>query len=159
MTAILFLAALVYSSLLEYWVHRLAHQGWLFKDAHWSHHTSNRTEGFLWEYLYGSRLVLMYFGWPGFVFGVGAGLVFLSGVMTYLAFAVYTHELLHTHPEQVFWMPCPVHTLHHRHQRGEDNFGVATDVWDRVFGTYAAAAGAPVRGRVSVRKLLGIKWY
>ncbi|HLJ94372.1 MAG TPA: sterol desaturase family protein [Gemmataceae bacterium] len=154
-----FVIAIIFSSFVEYWIHRLAHEGIVLKEVHWSHHQINRTGGWLWDYLYVIRIGLWPFAWIGFPFGVRVGFIFLLGEIVYLGLAVYSHELQHRYPNQVFWMKCPVHYLHHRYRKGSDNFGLLTDFWDRVFRTSSDQFWKPSGEKISLRKLLGIKWY
>ena len=56
---------------------------------------------------------------------VGLGIGFAVGAFAYAAFAAYAHQLQHEHPELVFWMARPVHTVHHKHQQWRHNFGIA----------------------------------
>ena len=54
----------------------------------------------------------------------------------------------------------PTHYVHHKFNMWHYNFGLALDVWDRVFRTYK-----PVEWRESVetsptkRSLLNVRWF
>src|SRR5438132_3005673 len=65
-----------------------------------------------------------------------AGVGWALAGFIYAVFAAYAHQLQHDNPDMVFWMPRPVHHLHHKHHMWRHNFGILVDWWDRVFGTY-----------------------
>ena len=70
----------------------------------------------------------------------------------------YAHTLQYHRPELVFWMPRPVHHLHHAHHMSRHNFGLSVDWWDRAFGTYKVMPWEPPAGRRSLWMLVAIKW-
>ncbi len=110
-----FVAALVVGSFLEYLGHRLMHLRWVLGHRHIQHHVRGWGQGVLGEfrdYLYGLPVV----GWFGFLHSVEAGVAFAVGTLVYAFFAGYSHQLNHERPELVFWMPRPVHHLHHARQ-------------------------------------------
>jgi sterol desaturase/sphingolipid hydroxylase (fatty acid hydroxylase superfamily) len=152
--------ALFVGSLLEYGVHRFMHTGWLLGRKHALHHRDGWGQGFfgeLLDYVVGSLPIL----WLGFLHSIPAGIGFAGGCITYAVLAAYAHQVQHERPELVFWMPRPVHHLHHKHHMWRHNFGILVDVWDRVFGTYQAAEWAPERrpGDRSLRRFFQIKWF
>jgi sterol desaturase/sphingolipid hydroxylase (fatty acid hydroxylase superfamily) len=62
--------------------------------------------------------------------------------------ASYAHQLQHARANLVFWMPRPVHGMHHALNMTEHNFGILVDWWDRLFGTYRPVEWPqPVRRR------------
>ena len=137
-----FVAALVVGSFLEYLGHRLMHLRWVLGHRHIQHHVRGWGQGVLGEfrdYLYGLPVV----GWFGFLHSVEAGVAFAVGTLVYAFFAAYSHQLNHERPELVFWMPRPVHHLHHARSLWKHNFGISTDIWDRVFGTYRVVDWTP----------------
>ena len=139
-----FLSALVVASFFEYVVHRLMHRRWVLGQRHLQHHANGWGQGVLGEfrdYLFGLPVV----GWLGFLHSVQAGIAFAAGAVLYAFFAAYSHQLNHERPELVFWLPRPVHYLHHAHKLWRHNFGIAVDVWDRVFGTYKPIEWRPER--------------
>ena len=69
--------------------------------------------------------------------------VTLVGAVGYAAFAAYAHQVQHERPELVFWMPVPVHTVHHVYQQWRKNFGIGVDWWDRAVGTYEKTDWVP----------------
>ena len=149
------LLAFVVGSFAEYWGHRLMHL-WLKRAKHVQHHQSAVGQGFLREFLGYTRG-----SWPllltGFVCSLEAGVGFAAGALLYSAFAAYAHELQHEHPECCFWLIRPVHHIHHCERMWNHNFGITSDVWDRVFGTYRHVNyQRPARG--SWRNLFRVKW-
>ena len=161
-----FAAALVAGTLIEYWVHRLMHSGRVLGRKHAEHHRDGHGQGWAGEfrdYFVGvlpllasvSATAWLAFGSPG----VAAG--WAVGGTLYAALAAYAHQLQHEKPELVFWLPRPVHHLHHKHRMWRHNFGILVDWWDRVFGTYKAVEWKPERRPFQhpLRAFLQIKWY
>jgi sterol desaturase/sphingolipid hydroxylase (fatty acid hydroxylase superfamily) len=154
----------VFSSLVEYVTHILMHKRVFLGKVHTAHHKDNSTDGFLWEFIYYCPLAVpvgtaalvagLYFGYPGL--GVGA----FVGAVGYAAFAAYAHQVQHERPELVFWMPTPVHTVHHVYQQWRTNFGIGVDWWDRAFGTYERTAWRPDPSRrpKSLFDFVRIQW-
>jgi sterol desaturase/sphingolipid hydroxylase (fatty acid hydroxylase superfamily) len=151
--------ALFVSSFVEYWVHRLAHLGIMLKERHWTHHEENAIDSWFRGWINLITAILPWTGWAGFLFGFESGIVVLAAELLYMALTVYAHELQHLYPDQVFWMKCPIHQLHHDDPRGDGNFGVVTDFWDRVFGTHSVHGWRPADATISLRKLAGIRWF
>lgn len=151
-----FLVALVLATLVEYWGHRLMHTTKFLRRKHANHHKMGRGQGWLLEFRdYGLPSVLG--SLVGFLVSVPVGLGLLAGAVVYAAIAAYAHQLQHERPHQVFWLGQPVHSVHHVYQEWEHNFGIVTDVWDRVFGTYRQHPPLP---RVDDdRGMLQIHWF
>jgi sterol desaturase/sphingolipid hydroxylase (fatty acid hydroxylase superfamily) len=129
-----FLLALLVGSLVEYWGHRAMHN-WLLKKKHAEHHRDGGAQGWLGEfvdYVVGSLFIL----WIGFLHSLEAGIAFLVGGLVFAMWAAYAHQLQHEQPDLCFWLPRPVHYLHHHGHMWHYNFGISMDLWDRVFGTY-----------------------
>jgi sterol desaturase/sphingolipid hydroxylase (fatty acid hydroxylase superfamily) len=156
---------LVVGSFFEWWVHVLMHRRIVLGKVHTHHHKQGDADGFAWEFLYYAAGAV-----PGgaAVFGLAylAGMPWLGaglavGGFIYAIFAAYAHQLQHERPELVFWMPRPIHHLHHTRQTWRANFGIGLDVWDRVFGTYQPGDWTPTpRSRpVSVRDFVRIQWW
>ena len=161
-----FAAALLTGTLIEYAVHRLMHCGKMLRRKHAEHHRDGRGQGWageFWDYyvgvlpliLSGSAVAWLVFASPGAAGGWAAGGTF------YAALAAYAHQLQHEKPELVFWLPRPVHHLHHKHHMWRHNFGILVDWWDRVFGTYKAVEWKPELRpfQHSLRAFLRIKWF
>lgn len=129
--------AFIVSSLVEYWVHRLMHKPYKLGEKHRDHHRRNEGQGVIWEfrdYFLGGviAMVLPYF------WSIEVGLWWTAGAIAFAAFSAYAHQLQHENPRKCFWMPMPVHYVHHKYGQWHHNFGLAVDWWDRVFGTYKA---------------------
>jgi sterol desaturase/sphingolipid hydroxylase (fatty acid hydroxylase superfamily) len=155
---IAFLVALPLASLVEYWGHRAMHS-WLLRKKHAEHHRDNDSQGWLgefWDYFVGGLPLLGL----GFLWSVEVGIGFAAGGMVYTCWAAYNHQVQHEKPEAVFWLRRPVHHLHHRDKMWKHNFGISTGIWDRVFGTYKAAAWKPEKlpRDYPWRSLVQIKW-
>jgi sterol desaturase/sphingolipid hydroxylase (fatty acid hydroxylase superfamily) len=155
-----FLLAVLIGSLLEYWVHRLMHLRWVLGRKHAEHHRDGWGQGFLGEF-FDYTLPIVPVLWVGFLYSVPAGIGFLAGAVFFAVFAAYSHQLQHERPELVFWLPRPVHYLHHRHHMWRHNFGISLDIWDRVFGTYRAEEWKPARRpfQPPLADFLRISWY
>ena len=155
-----FLAALVVGSFFEYAGHRLMHRRWVLGRRHAEHHRVGLGQGVLGEFR-DYLMALPVVGWLGFLYSVQAGIAFAAGAAVYAFIAAYCHQVNHERPELVFWMPRPVHHIHHSHRLWHHNFGIAVDVWDRVAGTYKAVEWKPERraGGRAPREYLRVKWY
>ena len=130
-----FIAAFIFSSLVEYWVHRWMHLPGKFGQVHRDHHRRNEGQGVIWEfrdYVKGALIPML----GMFLVSPVAGIGWLLGALVYAAFSAYAHQLQHENPTKCFWMKMPVHYVHHKYQMWEHNFGLAVDWWDYVFGTY-----------------------
>ena len=128
-------AGFVLGTLLEYWVHRAMHWGWLFSKRHREHHRDGWGQGFwpeLRTYVLPSIPVLV----PPYLIDVRSGVAWTTGCVGFAVFASYAHQLQHDSPAACRWMSMPVHYVHHRDQMWRHNFGMAVDWWDRVFRTY-----------------------
>ncbi len=133
--SVAFLGALVTGTFAEYIIHRLMHWGILYPDGHLKHHETNDPRTFLLDFFdYGLGAALLC--WIGFLVSTYAGIGWAAGAFVYAALASYAHQLQHAHADMVFWMPRPVHRLHHDLDLRDANFGVLVDWWDRLFGTY-----------------------
>ncbi len=130
-----FLVAFVLASLVEYWVHRLMHLPLQLGERHRDHHRRGEGQGVLLEfldYLKGAFVLML----PPYLISLSAGLSWTLGAIAYAAFSAYAHQLQHENPRKCFWMPMPVHYVHHKYGMWHENFGLGVDWWDRVFGTY-----------------------
>lgn len=132
-----FILAFIYGSFLEYWVHRLMHIVPQFGNkitAHYGHHRSNTTKGFLGDFLDFSLVALL--SLPACFISVSIGITSVLGTLAFAAFASYAHQIQHYDPSKCFWMKMPVHYVHHQNNQWDSNFGLAVDWWDRLFKTY-----------------------
>ncbi len=159
-TVLAVLSALVVSSLVEYWGHRLMHQRWMLGRRHAEHHRVGTGQGVLGEFRdYLGAVPII--GWLGFLYSVQAGMAFLAGAVFFGFFAAYSHQINHERPELLFWMPRPLHHQHHVHKLWFHNFAISVDVWDRVFGTYKPIEWRPARRPFDhpLGAFCRIKWY
>ncbi|MEM9452261.1 MAG: sterol desaturase family protein [Cyanobacteria bacterium P01_E01_bin.6] len=130
-----FVAAFVFASFVEYWMHRLMHKSLRVGKRHRDHHRRNEGQGVVWEffdYIKGSAVAMAI----PFIFSVEAGLGWVAGAIVYAAFSAYAHQLQHENPTRCFWMKMPVHYVHHKYNMWHHNFGLGVDWWDHIFGTY-----------------------
>jgi sterol desaturase/sphingolipid hydroxylase (fatty acid hydroxylase superfamily) len=152
-------ASFVVGTFVEYFVHRAMHWGLLHGEGHRWHHESNEARTYLKDFLdYGTGAVLLC--WPGFLVSLPAGLGWMLGALAYTACASYAHQVQHANADLVFWMPRPVHRLHHNLDMREHNFGILVDWWDRLFGTYRPIEwprAMPPRGQ-RLKAYLAIPW-
>ena len=131
------LAAVVFGTFVEYFIHRSMHWGILHPEGHRYHHETNDPRTFFRDFLdYGFAALLL--SWPGFFVSLTVGLGWAFGALIYTVFASYSHQIQHANADLVFWMRRPVHRLHHVHDMKDKNFGILVDWWDRLFGTYQA---------------------
>ncbi len=130
-----FAGGFVFASLAEYWGHRLLHKFHRLGKTHREHHARGTGQGVLLEYfdyVKGTWWMM----WPPFLFSLPAGIGWVLGANGFAFFSAFSHQLQHENPKKCFWMSRPVHYIHHAHNQWHHNFGMAFDIWDRVFGTY-----------------------
>lgn len=147
---IAFLLAAFVGTFVEYWGHRIMHIGGVLKKRHARHHRLGSGQGVLGEFR-DYVLPSLVISWLGFLVSVPAGVGFLIGTVGYAALAAWSHQLQHEHPQKVWWMTQPQHSVHHHHQEWHHNFGMTVDWWDRVFGTYKRHEPLPAIGRDDAR--------
>lgn len=152
-----FASVLVVGSFLEYVVHRLMHAGIVLGKKHAEHHAEGIGQGWLGEFK-DYVLPAVPLAPLGFLLSVPIGVGLCLGALVYGAAAAYAHQVQHDRPDTVFWMPRPVHHLHHEHRMWHHNFGILVDVWDRVFGTYRPEPGPRRSARLTLRELVAIRW-
>ncbi len=156
-----FATAFFLGSLVEYLVHRFMHahpQG--LGHGHVEHHQRGDGQGVYGEFRDYVKPGIPFL-WIGFLHSVPSGIGGLVGGILYALFAAYSHQLNHDQPDLVFWLPRPVHHLHHTRRMWRHNFGIAVDIWDRIFGTYQAVPWQrqrPLR-EYSWRSFFDVKWY
>ena len=130
-----FVGAFIFSSFAEYWLHRLMHHSHRFGEGHRDHHRRNEGQGVVLEFLDYVKGTVIAMLLP-FLISPVAGWGWLLGALVYASFSAYAHQLQHENPAKCFWMPMPVHYVHHKYNMWHHNFGLGVDWWDRVFGTY-----------------------
>jgi sterol desaturase/sphingolipid hydroxylase (fatty acid hydroxylase superfamily) len=155
-----FIAAFILASLVEYWVHRAMHRysdG--FGKRHLDHHRRNEGQGVVWEffdYIKGTVILIA----PMFLVSLEAGLGWAAGAIAFAAFSAYAHQLSHENPVKLFWLPMPVHYVHHKYGQWHHNFGMALDIWDRIFGTYKPVEWVSEQEqRTADRTYLQLRWW
>ena len=132
-----FVLAFIFSSFLEYWLHRLMHISPRFgRDiiSHYSHHRKNTAQGVFLEFKDYSMAIPLTF--VTFFISVPVGISVIFGSLTYAIFSAYAHQLQHESPLKCVWLKMPVHYVHHKYNQWDCNFGLAVDWWDKLFGTY-----------------------
>ena len=161
-TIIAALCALLLGTLAEYFIHRAMHWGIIYPEGHRWHHKSNESRTFFLDVLdYGAGAGAAIFCWVGFMVSISAGIGWAAGAFAYVALSSYAHQLQHARPALVFWMPRPVHALHHAHNMTEHNFGGLVDWWDRLLGTYRPVGQLRRRSRKGQRlkDYMAIPWF
>lgn len=158
-----FAVALLLGTFIEYVVHRLMHARVFLYKVHAKHHQTAQGQGWLMEfkdYIVPSLPVLIIGGilfW--WLVSPVSGVAFAAGCAFYAAAAAYAHQVQHERPELCFWMPRPVHHLHHEGKMWHHNFGILVDFWDRVFGTYKPVEYPRERRFYPLRDYFSIKWF
>jgi sterol desaturase/sphingolipid hydroxylase (fatty acid hydroxylase superfamily) len=161
-----FAGAFFLGTLVEYSVHRLMHRGKLLGKKHAEHHKDGWGQGWFgefWDYFLGTTPILiggLLLGWLAFD-SLAGGIGWVAGGLTYAALAAYAHQLQHEKPELVFWLPRPIHHLHHKYHMWKHNFGILVDFWDRIFGTYQRIEWKPEKRpfQYPLRSFWQIKWF
>ena len=157
-----FVMGLAFASLVEYWMHRAMHHGWVgryLKTWHINHHRTEAVDGWFWEFLTILPITLL-LGWLGFFWSWEAGITFFFASIVWVAMYGYCHELAHEAPEYIFWMHPSVHTMHHRREGSRYNFGICLNLWDHVFRTYKKIEGFEKQRRIfNLKRMLSIKWF
>ena len=153
------LFALPWSTLQEWLIHKLMHEGRMLLRRHAIHHKLNWHQGWFGEFrdYQGATLAMTLVTLP---ISIQIGLGFAIGGTIYAAFAAYSHQVQHQRPELVFWMKKPVHYLHHRENMWKHNFGIGVDWWDRILGTYKDVEYVPAipRDQLKVSDYFKITW-
>jgi sterol desaturase/sphingolipid hydroxylase (fatty acid hydroxylase superfamily) len=127
--AALALAGVVLFTFVEYWTHRIVLHRFLFHGSHERHHSHPR------EYV-----VFPIWYTPAIFAGFFVVLplpVFAGFVIGYCWFLIW-HHVLH-HVDLTRWpRPAQHYALWHlaHHRRDDCNFGITTNLWDYVFGSY-----------------------
>ena len=151
--------AFIFSSFVEYWIHRLMHHSPRLGERHRDHHRRNEGQGVVWEfrdYVKGAAIAMLL----PFAISLNVGLGWLIGALAFALFSAYAHQLQHENPRKCFWMQMPVHYVHHKYQMWHHNFGLAVDWWDYVFGTYKKVDWlADEDPQVPQRGYLELQWW
>lgn len=155
-----FISALIIGTFVEYLIHRLMHLRWVLGNKHTEHHAEGTGQGWLgefWDYFLGSLFIV----WWGVFCCTPVAIGWAAGILLYACCAAYAHQVQHENPELVFWMPRPVHHLHHAHNMWRHNFGITVDWWDRIFGTYRPEEWKPEKRarEYGLKAFFQIKWF
>lgn len=120
-------------TLVEYGMHRfLFHR--FYRKEHGLHHMRPLDWIGVSPFVTGGGFLLLWLGAVEAFGGIGrGGAAFVGFISGYYAYIVI-HILIH-HTDT--WLVATLRTTHEMHHRGAAaNFGVSTNVWDRVFRTY-----------------------
>lgn len=138
--ALAFFAGLLLWTFAEYWIHRSVLHGVYWMGIHERHHKHPREEvNFpIWQI---PAYFLVIFGMLWLAFGAYCFAAFAGVVLGYIAFFTL-HHLMHR-MEQAAWLSRGSHewlqdfAIRHNahHKLTDQNYGITTDLWDRIFGT------------------------
>ena len=136
---VLAVAGLAIWTFAEYLLHRFVLHHWpYFVDMHMAHHDETQEmigapTIFSLAFFYVTTFVPLWLG-----FGTGIALPLFAGFIAgYLAFDAVHYSVHHVQGQNKLlrtWKK--IHAIHH-HGDADRNYGVLTDFWDRVFGTYS----------------------
>ena len=150
-------------TLVEYIVHRLMHARIFLYKIHAEHHQVAQGQGWFFEfrdYFLPSLPILIIGGGLFYYFlSPTSGITFAIGCFLYASAAAYAHQVQHENPDLCFWLPRPVHHLHHNGRMWHHNFGILVDFWDRVFGTYKPVEYERSQKRYPLSSYFKIKWF
>lgn len=124
-------------TLAEYWIHRLVLHGPYWMDIHERHHNRPREQVVfpIWQipaYFLASFIVL------SLIFGAWTPPVFAGFVLGWIGFFGMHHVMHQLEPRELdAWGLLAFARRHNLHHKVTDaNYGITTDFWDRVFGTF-----------------------
>ena len=126
----------VFASFCEYWGHRLMHKDFALGETHRNHHATGIGQGVRLEFIDYVKFFGPLLMWEPFLISLPAGIGWVTGALLFCLFSAFAHQLQHDNPMKCFWMPMPIHYVHHHCKMWHHNFGMAVDWWDRVFRTY-----------------------
>ncbi|HZZ73605.1 MAG TPA: sterol desaturase family protein [Pirellulales bacterium] len=150
----------VFASFCEYWGHRLMHKNIMLGATHRNHHATGIGQGVALEYFDYLKFAVLLM-WEPFLISLPAGIGWLVGANLFALFSAFAHQLQHDNPTKCFWMPMPIHYVHHHHKMWHYNFGMAVDWWDRVFGTYQFKDdwNRDLEPALSQKSIFQIRWW
>lgn len=140
-------AGIVMWTLIEYLMHRYAfHRSGPLVALHALHHQSPTALIGAPTWLTLGTLAMAILLPLGYLWSWNVARGFTTGVMAGYLWYVIVHHLVH-HGVSVAWLRrLPArrgYHLRHHYARQPGNFGVTSDVWDRIFSTRLRTAGAP----------------
>ena len=145
-------------SLGEYWIHRLQHWQMIKGTNNEDQHERNEARGILreyWSYVRHSSLIIIPTTFASYCWlTLDSTIGWLSGILGYMIFSAWSHEIQHTDPNLVFWSK-PLHYIHHNRTPNK-NFGFTFCLWDRLFRTYEAVEWK--RAPIPWSDYLKVKW-
>jgi sterol desaturase/sphingolipid hydroxylase (fatty acid hydroxylase superfamily) len=138
-TLTLTLAGLALWTFAEYLLHRFVLHHWpYFVDMHMAHHAETQEmigapTIFSVAFFYVTSFLPLWLA-----FGSGIALPVFAGFITgYLGFDAVHYAVHHVQGQnRILRAWKKMHAIHH-HGDADTNYGVLTDFWDRVFGTYS----------------------
>jgi len=134
--ALAFVWGFVFWTFAEYWIHRVALHGMFWHGTHEQHH-KNPSEHVLFPlwYVPGSFVAIFGAFYLLSLIHIAAFVAFAGFAAGYVWFTNMHHLLHHIDLVPQTWL----HRFaiwHNRHHRLNDrNYGITTNVWDRLFGT------------------------
>jgi sterol desaturase/sphingolipid hydroxylase (fatty acid hydroxylase superfamily) len=130
-------------TLLEYFIHRfLGHHPKLrpnpFAAEHIRHHSEGDYFAPTWKKLLAAAAATALLAWPAtWLLGVGPGLAYLAGLMSFYGVYEVLHRREHTHAGiNAYGRWARRHHFAHHYSDARFNHGVTTPLWDLVFRTY-----------------------
>lgn len=159
-----FFSACTIGSFAEYLVHVLMHRRLLKGKVHTAHHKDGWGQG-VWgefvDYFLPALPIPVILSVSGYFLGFwGYGIGMWLGYLFICFFCAYCHQASHERPELMFWMRQPQHHVHHRDNDWWHNYGVSSDIWDRLFRTYKKVAYTPAKRfwQLRPRDFFRLKW-
>ena len=128
-------------TLAEYWIHRSLLHGPYWMGIHEYHHKHPK-----------HLTIFPWYQLPGYFTAIGVAIWVSSGedwIAVYAGFLVgwiaffVQHHMMHHHPEWDMDFAMR-HNAHHK--MTTVNYGITTDLWDRVFGTYRETTDRKPKG-------------
>lgn len=120
----------------EYWIHRSLLHRFFWHGTHEHHHTHPKDDvAFpLWYVPAGFVMIFIPFYIAARVPLAFAYAAFAGVVCGYLWF-MFMHHMLHHNPTIHPWMERFAIWHNRHHKIGDMNYGITTNIWDRLFGT------------------------
>ena len=150
------LLGFVFFTFVEYWVHRSILHGAFYHGTHEDHHLKPEAHVFFPLYYVPGAFLFIFaeFAFAGWLVGASEWLAMYAGfVLGYVWFTVMHHLLHHSaHAAGSYLHRFAMwHLVHHSSITW--NYGITTNIWDRVFRTYRDPASIP-RNRFHDERLL-----
>lgn len=127
----LLICGFLFWTFVEYWLHRAFHS-WLFRRAHMRHHQHPRelSEGTLYSLILTALFLALSYRAPILAPAIQG---ILLGYLAYISIHIANHRV--SGANRLLPRLMRNHDAHHRGPPGR-HFGVTTEIWDRVFGTF-----------------------